>query len=93
MNRYFNVKSGEADVGAIVAMVVTAAATIIIGYMMLTTIEINQSVDMSTSVLSASKDTVLSGYGNAAGMLAVGIVVISLMMIVGIVMSLKGGDD
>jgi len=93
MRNVFKVRSGEADVGAIVAMVVTAAATIIIGFLMLTTIETNQSVDMSTSVLSASKDVVLGGYGNAAGMLAVGIVVIALMMIVGIVMSLNRGEE
>jgi len=94
MSEYFDIKQGGVDFGTMVMMIVIACTTILISFVVLSQMDLTATPMMESSVLSTSKDVMLSGIGQAEVFLALAVAIFAIVMIAGIVMSLmKGGDD
>lgn len=83
----------EIDIKTIVAMVCVSAVSILVGYILMTQMELSAMPSISTSVLSTSGNTILGGFGQASTMLAVGLFVLALVLIIGILASILGRGE
>jgi len=93
MCNFFDVKRAEVDITTLVLVVSTAAITLLIGFVLMGSMEEASLPLISTSVLSTSGDVVLTGFGNAANYLALGLFVMAAVFIVGILGGILGKGE
>lgn len=83
----------DTGIQSVVIMVCVSAVALIVGFILLGSMETANNPIVGMSRMNATTNILLTGFGQSAGLLALGLSVVAIMGIVGILWALGGRNE